>query len=304
MKITSPPFFSKNCLDKRMLVQQNFTENFDQTELGEVKYLLFSKDQQLLNRQNTCFFSLDEVNSFSANSGAKVYLGESKNTHYFALAIDSETNNEDISTIGLREFATRFQADDETLGTIAQASSLLNWNQEHRFCSSCGGETKSELLGWRQSCSTCSRLFFPRLDSVVIMLAVAGEYCLLGSGQDFQNNRYSCLAGFMEPGETIEHAAARELEEEVGLVSQSVEYLCSQPWPFPATLMIGVKVNVDKTQLQIDESEIRDAKWLHFKEVESALKGQGKDNITLPDNYTIANSMLSSWVESMYNSDC
>src|SRR5690606_35678132 len=128
---------------------------------------------------------------------------------------------------------------EHELGAAAEARSLVHWHRSHRFCALCGALSKMANAGWRRDCPQCGAAHFPRTDPVAIMLAVDGERCLLGRQPRFAPGMYSCLAGFVEPGETLEDAVRREIFEEAGIRIGRVRYLASQPWPMPSSLMVG-----------------------------------------------------------------
>ena len=122
---------------------------------------------------------------------------------------------------------------------LAVAKALMHWHARHRFCANCGALSDVAAAGWRRDCPVCKATHFPRTDPVVIMLAIAGERCLLGRQPRFAKGQWSCLAGYIEPGETIEEAVRRELMEEAAVKVGEVSYWATQPWPFPSSLMIG-----------------------------------------------------------------
>ncbi len=129
-----------------------------------------------------------------------------------------------------------------------------------------------------------------------MMLVTYEDYCLVGRGVNFAPNRYSCLAGFMESGESIEDAARRELYEEAGVIGEDVEYMMCQPWPFPNTLMIGVHVKAKSKKLKIDPHEIADAKWVHKEDVKAILEGDERHGILMPRKIAISRNLLETWV--------
>jgi len=193
-------------------------------------------------------------------------------------------------------FVNNSYIEEEKLGILAQGSAILNWHEAHRYCSSCGKLTQMKHAGWRRDCPTCNTQHFPRVDPVVIMLVTFGDFCLIGRGVNFTKNRYSCLAGYMESGETIEDASRRELYEEAGVIGLDVEYKMSQPWPFPSTLMIGVHVKAKSKELVIDTHEIEDAKWVHKDDIRAILNGDESFGFSLPTKIAIGRNLLEEWV--------
>ncbi|MEM0906490.1 MAG: NAD(+) diphosphatase [Pseudomonadota bacterium] len=149
----------------------------------------------------------------------------------------------------------------DVLGAVAQARGVLGWHMRHQFCSNCGAPTVMAQAGMRRDCPSCGAHHFPRTDPVVIMLAVNGDKCLLGRQTRFVNGVYSCLAGFMEPGETVEAAVRREIWEEAGVQTSRVSYHASQPWPFPSSLMIGCFAQATSTDIDPRDAELEDVRW-------------------------------------------
>jgi NAD+ diphosphatase len=171
----------------------------------------------------------------------------------------------------------RISAQD--LSIVAQARSLVHWHESHRFCARCGAASVMQDAGYRRHCNSCDADHFPRTDPVVIMAVTNGRRLLLGRQSSWPEGMYSTLAGFMEPGETIEDAVRREVFEEVGLVVGNVGYVASQPWPFPSSLMIGMIGETSEAALTIDHSEIETARWFEAPELRLMLTGQHPDNL-------------------------
>ena len=178
---------------------------------------------------------------------------------------------------------------------LAQAKSLLYWHARHRFCSTCGAPSQLASAGWRRECAGCKGLHFPRTDPVVIMLAVDGDRCLMGRQARFGKGMYSALAGFLEPGETIEEAVRREILEEAGIHVGKVTYLASQPWPFPASLMIGCLAQALDHDIVIDTTELEDARWFSRNDVGLMLAARHPAGFAAPQPVAIAHHLLRAW---------
>lgn len=178
---------------------------------------------------------------------------------------------------------------------VAQARSMLDWHRRHRFCANCGSATAMSRAGYSRQCDACATQHFPRVDPVVIMLAEHQGRVLVGRGVNFPGNFYSALAGFVEAGESLEEAVARELHEEAGIRVRNVRMVASQPWPFPSSLMIGAHAEALSDELLLDKTEIEDARWVSRADVRAALCGQADWNA--PQPIAIANRLLRRWAE-------
>jgi NAD+ diphosphatase len=177
---------------------------------------------------------------------------------------------------------------------VAQARSLLDWHARHQFCAACGAKTVLNKAGYARTCQGCNAEHFPRTDPVVIMLAVKGEYALVGRGPNFPKRFFSALAGFVEPGESLEEAVARELFEEAGIRVGKVRYLASQPWPFPSSLMIAAFAEAVNLDITLDTDELEEARWVTKDDVRAALAGTG--DWLAPPPLAIAHTLLKAWV--------
>ncbi|MEM7329945.1 MAG: NAD(+) diphosphatase [Pseudomonadota bacterium] len=180
----------------------------------------------------------------------------------------------------------------------ATARSLLEWHRSHRFCSKCGAQSESAEAGWKRVCPSCGAEHFPRTDPVAIMLAVKGDKCLLGRQASWPAGFWSALAGFVEPGETVEQAATRELEEEAGIKADpaNAEYLFCQPWPFPSSLMVGIIVEADTMETSVEQDELEAARWITRTEARQVLAGEHPD-IYAPPPMAVAHHILKAWAE-------
>ena len=179
---------------------------------------------------------------------------------------------------------------------FAAALSLSSWHLRHGFCAVCGAASAIFRGGWARRCGACGSEHYPRVDPVVIMLATFEDRLLLGRQPQYPPGRYSALAGFVEPGETIEAAVTRELGEEAGILVTDVCYLASQPWPFPSSLMIGCTATATDDALTIDHDELDDARWFTRDEVIAALAGDPGAPFLPPPQFAIARTLLDHWI--------
>lgn len=185
------------------------------------------------------------------------------------------------------------QPDD--LAIYGGARSLADWHARHRFCAQCGGDTKLAKGGWQRNCTACEASHFPRTDPVTIMLVEHEGRLMLGRGLGWPEGRFSALAGFVEPGESIEEGVVREVLEEAGVRVRDVTYVASQPWPFPSQLMIGCHSHADSDDLTIDETEMAEVEFFTREQVGAALEGNGP--FVAPPPHAIAHHLLQWWME-------
>jgi NAD+ diphosphatase len=197
----------------------------------------------------------------------------------------------------LRSIAMQGLVPHDHLPPLAEAKAMLHWHARHRFCSNCGAASDLVEAGWRRDCPACKTTHFPRTDPVVIMLAIDGDRCLLGRQTRFVKGMWSCLAGFVEPGETIEEAVRRETREEAGITCGRVRYFATQPWPFPMSLMIGCHAEALTTDIAVDRSELEDARWFDREEAALMLLRRHPVKLGTPPAVAIAYHIIRAFVE-------
>jgi NAD+ diphosphatase len=176
----------------------------------------------------------------------------------------------------------------------ATARALFNWHRTHRFCAACGAPSDWVLDGWQRKCPACGTSHFPRTDPVVIMLVVRGNRVLLGRSPGWPGGMYSALAGFVEPGETLEAAVRREVAEETGVTVGAVRYVASQPWPWPSSLMLGFLAEAETEAIRRD-AELEDARWLSREEAVAVMAGL-HPTVKRPRPGAIAHGLLMDWL--------
>lgn len=221
-----------------------------------------------------------------------VLLGLHRDTPLFADHIGAAEPGRGHAA-GLREAATELPAEEAALA--AYAGSLLAWHRRHRFCANCGAPTEPRDGGHERVCPACGAHHFPRTDPVVIVRVTDGaDGLLLGRQARWPEGRFSLLAGFVEPGETLEEAVRREVLEESGVRLDSVEYIASQPWPFPSSLMLGFSALAERGDPRPDDDELAEVRWFEREEIERAARGEGP--LLLAPPYAIARRLIDAWL--------
>jgi NAD+ diphosphatase len=241
-----------------------------------------------------------EVADSIAGADARwIFLGLDGDTAVFALDVTSADDAQIGALAGLGYFRDARVAGQmvsmEHAAIIAQAKAMIDWHQRHGFCPGCGAPTKVMDAGYRRLCGKCNAEHFPRVDPVVIMLATHGDACLVGRGKQFPPGMFSALAGFVEPGETIEEAVRRELMEEASVKVGEVTYYATQPWPFPSSLMIGCFAKAESREVKADETELAEVRWLERRIVRELIEGKQVDGVRVPPPIAIAYHLIRTW---------
>jgi len=292
-------FFSGNPLDRADHLRKEPSTMTDMLESAEARFMLLL-DGEILSDSFGGIYWLSYRQCAYLPLGTSIFLGLSEGAPRYAANLDGEATDftdlfpdakfRDARTLGMKAgFA------HPELGIVAQAKSMLSWHQSHRFCAKCGNESALVKAGYERLCPACDASHFPRTDPVVIMLACHGDEALVGRGPQLPPGYFSALAGFMEPGETIEEAVARELMEEAGVEATSVQIIANQPWPWPSSLMIGCSAEVTSKTLNLDETEIDEARWINRAEAKETLSG-GSPNFMVPPPIAIAHDLIKHWV--------
>lgn len=241
--------------------------------------------------------------AFKLDYQAEVFLGEdSQGTPIFGLdmAEDWDLASSPMQALAsfedMRGAAGVLSALEANLASTAR--SLFEWHKRHGFCSNCGAASETVEAGWKRQCRVCGAEHFPRTDPVAIMLAYRGDKCLMARQAGWPAGFVSALAGFVEPGETVEQAASRELEEEAGIKSDpaNAEYLFCQPWPFPSSLMMGILIPADSEEISVEQDELEDAYWISRDEARAMLAGT-HERFFCPPPMAVAHHILKAWVE-------
>ena len=313
MDFDPPPLFSLTNLKRKADIRNSIKVK----NLKNCSHFLIWRGKLLFqfnNRTPIPYFMNQKVKLIQ-NSNDYIFLGEFENKNVILWDIsDSREILGSTAQIGSFSDSERNYHPDLPRGTYfcdlrnllpllksryanlcATAKGMYEWHKRVNFCQSCGGKLTSEKAGWEKSCENCKYKQFPRIDPVVIMLIKKGNEILLGRSHGWPEKMYSCLAGFIEPGETIEAAAEREALEESGIRIKNVKYIASQPWPFPASLMMGCTGEAEYRTLKIDKDELEDAIWVSKEQVFRALNGIDK-SIFMARKGAIARYLIEKWV--------
>jgi NAD+ diphosphatase len=229
-----------------------------------------------------------------------LFMGLWKETPVFAVDLEGENDPSE----GLLEGMGRFEDLRRVAMTlpgpeaaiVATAKAMFEWRRRHKHCAVCGESSQAVEGGWKRQCGACGAEHFPRTDPVVIMLPFNGERCMLGRQAAWPKGMFSALAGFLEPGESIEEACARELKEEAGLTARVVRYHSTQPWPYPNSLMIGLIAEVEETEGQPDQTELSEVRWFTRPEARELIAGK-VDGTFAPQAMAIAHQLIRAWAE-------
>jgi NAD+ diphosphatase len=266
----------------------------------DAAFYLFVEDRALIQVDGAAHnprFRPQEANTIGVDPASVILLGVAPDGPRLAARIAADAAPDGISAIDLRSLAVEQVLDPADLASMAQARSYLHWHSVNQFCGRCGSAMAMKGGGSSRVCTSCEAQIFPRVDPVVIMLAIDGERCLLGRQARFAPGMYSALAGFLEPGETIEEAVRREIKEEAGIEIGRVAYHSSQAWPFPHSLMIGCHAEARSTEVDRDAEELEDCRWFDREEVRQMLAGEHPDGLKAPFRMAIANRLLTAFAD-------
>ncbi|WP_309082779.1 NAD(+) diphosphatase [Chelativorans sp.] len=293
--------FAGNTLDRR---SEQRPEGCLEEALGDARALVYAVSENRLlikfGESADALFTLGEIEPLRPDLVGAILLGFTQGGEprlMIPLQAKAEELPAPIKALDYRSVYQQHLLSPAQLGEMAQGASLLAWNQATRHCGLCGAPTQARAGGYRRYCDTCDKEFFPRTDPVVIMLAVDEEAdcCLLGRSPHFRPGMFSCLAGFLEPGETIEGAVRRETLEESGIRLGRVRYHASQPWPFPHSLMIGCYGEALSREISFDGTELEDCRWFSRAEVRALLSSPGGQAPSVPPEGSIAHRLITDW---------
>lgn len=229
-----------------------------------------------------------------------LFMGLWQDTAVFAVDLDQTADPTEGPLQGLGKFedlrASALNLSVAEAGIAATARQMFEWRRRHKHCANCGEPSEARDGGWKRVCPSCHAEHFPRTDPVVIMLAHNDGKCLLGRQAAWPKGMFSALAGFLEPGETIEEACARELNEEAGLLTSRVTYHSTQPWPYPSSLMIGLIAEVENQDAAPDQTELSEVRWFTKDEARQLIAGK-IEGVFAPGKMAIAHQLIKAWAE-------
>jgi len=296
--------FSNNRLDRREDLRNKPDAVAALRHRSDARLAVVAGETPILNRRRdgtlSAWFSDGETELLGA-AEEEIFLGLDENgAPRFARLIVRDLaeplrERAELAVVDLRSVALKRLVPEDELGPLGEGKAVLDWHARHRFCAQCGGPTLPAASGWRRECQACGAHHFPRTDPVVIMLVLRGDACLLARQARFAPGMYSCIAGFVEPGETIEDAVRRESWEEAGLRVGTVRYLASQPWPFPSSIMIGCVAEALGDEITLDATELEDGRWFPRSEVLQMLEGNHPQGLSCPQHIAIANTLVRAW---------
>ncbi len=303
--MTNPHIFAGNPLDRGETVRRDEGWISDRANDPTSKFLPMRDLNVLISEDSgpgLGWLGLDEIRQIGADADA-IFLGLLDGTAYFA--VDVSERGDALSKLGC---SAKLKFEDaraaavlltgSEAGILAQARAQINWHSRNGFCSICGNRTIKRRGGQIRKCTACETENYPRTDPVVITLVFHDDRCLLGQsrGRLSRMKMYSALAGFVDQGESIEEAVAREVMEEAGIAIRNVRYHSSQPWPFPSSLMIGCHAEAVTTDIAMDAEEMSDVRWFDREEVLLALEGKSEE-LSVPGPIAIAHHLIKSWAK-------
>ena len=295
-------FFVSEKLNKLTLNRTNKEWLDAQLKNGNSYIIPVSDSKILMSKDNNkvVYFNIKDFNTDNNFIDNLVFIGELKGNYYFAFDVNSHSIHlktsleEQGDFLELRRIAPLL--DHDAASVLSIAKSMTYWHANHQFCGTCGHKTYSTDAGYKRICSNsdCRNEHFPRTDPAIIVLVSKDDKCLLARQAKWRKKQYATIAGFVEPGETLEQAVAREVFEETGVMVDEAFYHSSQPWPFPGTIMLGFLANANTTQITLHDNELEDAKWLSRDEIK---QGLSDGSLLLSPSFSVSFRLIESWFD-------
>ncbi len=295
--------FSTNFLDRASLKRSDEMWINDQFNNESARIIPVSHSKILcssIQNPRTIYLTKNDFNDFSTARDLSIFLGISDKKTYFAIDIESVRSASILSDKYSGEFHDFRQVmpllNFRDSALLAIARFMITWQSRNRYCGKCGTPTKGAEAGNLRICenTNCGQSHFPSMDPAIIVLVSFGEYCLLGRQKIWPKGMYSTIAGFVEPGESIEDAVIREVNEETGVIVEKLEYQHSQPWLFPSSLMLGFTATAKGNEIKLDKKELEDARWFSRKDIKDNLK---KGLLRMPGKVAIAYHLIKEWFD-------
>jgi len=295
--------FSTNFLDRASLKRSNDMWINDQFNNGSARIIPVSHSKILctsIQNPKAIYLTKNDLNDVSDARELSIFLGTSDKKTYFAIDIESMKSAPILNDKNSGEFHDFKQVmpllNFRDSALLAIARFMINWQSRNRYCGKCGTPTKSAEAGNLRICenTNCGQSYFPSMAPAIIVLVSFGEYCLLGRQKIWPKGMYSTIAGFVEPGESIEDAVIREVNEETGVIVEKLEYQHSQPWLFPSSLMLGFTATAKGNEIKINKNELEDVRWFSRKEIKDNLK---KGLLRIPSKVAIAYYLIEEWFD-------
>ena len=311
-----PNIFSNNPLDRVSYLRSDPEWIKKMITDSKSMFVPFSKGQPFVstisgltsksaveNQLSPAWFPYNFFDNQIIENSIIIFLGLLNDIAFFAIDLSKINDPENqVNLINMGSFEDLMALSSQPiesgeLAMLGQAKAIFEWHNSHTYCSRCGEKSNIVEGGYKRVCNHCKAEHFPRTDPVVIMLATYNDQAFLGRQKRFPPGMYSALAGFIEPGESIEEAVARELNEEAGIIINDATYHSSQPWAFPNSLMIGCIAESTSEKFKLDEIEIDEGRWFQRTELKDAINGSGNSNFFVPPKMAIAHHLIKAFVE-------
>lgn len=311
-----PNIFSNNPLDRVSYLRSDPEWINKMTIDSKSMFVPFSKGQPFVstisgltsknaleNQASPAWFPYSFFDNEIIENSIIIFLGLLDDIAFFAIDLskihdaENQANLKDMGSFEDLMALSSQPIESGELAMLGQAKAIFEWHNSHTYCSRCGEKSNMVEGGYKRVCNHCQSEHFPRTDPVVIMLATYNDHAFLGRQKRFPPGMYSALAGFIEPGESIEEAVARELNEEAGIVINNASYHSSQPWAFPNSLMIGCIAESTSEKFKLDEIEIDEGRWFTRTELTNAINGGENSKFFVPPKMAIAHHLIKAFVE-------
>ena len=289
-----PNFFGDNNINRQANLRKDHKWVLKQLKSNQTVVIPVINSQVLIKNSDPPQIVNFKTNQFpDAKFEDFILLGEFNGQTYFTIALKNFNLQEDTELYDLKKVASLL--DRSSAGLLAFATGIVHWHETHLFCGKCGSETIVKEAGHQRTCKneSCQSKIFPRTDPAIITLVLNKDACLLGRNDRWPKGVYSTLAGFVEPGESLEEAVKREVMEEAGVIIKETQYHSSQPWPFPSSIMLGFISIAENRELNINYDELEDARWFSKTELLDMIE---KKTVCLPNKFSIAYRLITEWL--------